>query len=51
MSNVKLPNVWKKSICYTCKYRSGSGTICCKNLVMAIRGKKYKDFEKEEVEE
>lgn len=51
MNNVKLPNVWKKSICYTCKFRSGSGTICDKNLVMAVRGKKCRDSEKEEIEE
>jgi len=51
MSNVKLPNIWKKSICYDCKFRSGSGRICCKNLIMAMRGKRCRSYEREEVVE
>jgi hypothetical protein len=52
MPKVKLPDVWKKSICYTCKHRTISfGGICHKNLIMAQRGKKCRSYEKEESEE
>jgi hypothetical protein len=57
MKKVELPDVWKKSICYTCKHRSMSSKerysqgMCCKGLIMAERMKRCRSYEKEESEE
>lgn len=50
-NKVKLPDVWKKSICYTCKQRNLSEGICKSNLVMGKQLKKCRSCKKEETGE
>ena len=50
MSKVNLPEVWKKSICYGCKFRKSTLGLCEGGIIMAKRGKRCKSHEREEVE-
>lgn len=50
-NKVELPDVWKKSTCYTCKHRNVYGGICLKNLIMGKQLKKCRSCEKEGAEE